>query len=632
MWYTVTRNAELPAFLPPHSARVDGSRRAEEVGARSCARSGDTASPPHPVTGSRRRSCISERCPLRSVLQAVLQHAQSQPRQLCFRMVSGRSGKVQAVAQRTWQEVATSAGRGATFLRDHRVKRGDVVVLMGTHHPDFHAAWLACVWAGAVPSVFPEPSVRIDRDLYWTRLQVLLERIEARALLTDPTITGADSLPAKHPRFTYEEVATGRLSDTAPPEPRPEDLLLLQHSSGTTGLQKGVMLSHQAVMGHHESYRRALALDGHEVFATWLPLYHDMGLIACFLTPLISGVPVIWLSPFEWVTSPSLLLHAIHGWRATHVWLPNFAFTFLTQRVREPVGAFDLSCVDAVINCSEPVTADAMNGFAKRFSGDRLDPAALHACYAMAETVFAVSSTTSTDPPRHRPVDRRAWREEHIARSAPDGSPSESTLVHVSNGPPVNGCSLRVGPLDGGPGALPACSAGRLWVRSSFLFDGYFKRDDLNASLFDDTGFYDTGDIGYLDEAGHVYVTGRIKDLVIVGGRNIYPHDVEAVVNEVEGVHSGRAVVFGVPHRGLATEGLVALLESDRPESEWPRVTRAVRASVPSRLDIDLLDVRVVPRGSLRKSTSGKLARAGNREWYLEGRFGKLPTVVDSEG
>jgi acyl-CoA synthetase (AMP-forming)/AMP-acid ligase II len=546
-----------------------------------------------------------------------------------LRLVSGGGG-AHTAATRTWREVAEGAASAAGFQRERGTKRGDVVVLMGTHHADFHANWLGCVWLGAVPCVLAEPSVRVHRGVYWPRLRALIERIEARALLMDPAIAVDAAWPQERPHFSYDEVAGPGRAFAAPPEPQAGDLLLLQHSSGTTGLHKGVMLSHGAVMRHAEAYGRALALDGTEVFASWLPLYHDMGLIACFLTPLIEGLPLVWLSPFEWVANPALLLHAVDEWRATHAWLPNFAFSFLAQRVREARGRFDLSCLKALVNCSEPVTAEAMDAFASRFADDRFDPAALHACYAMAETVFVVSTSTRRSPSRRRRVDRRAWHEEHVARApAPDASDGQ-TLVHVSNGPPVDGCRVRIGPLDGGPGSLGEGRAGRVWVRSTFLFDGYFRRPDLDATLFDDEGFFDTGDVGYLDDDGHVYVTGRLKDLVIIGGRNVYPHDVEATVNEVPGVHAGRAVVFGVPHRGLATEGLVALVESDRPQTEWAAVGRAVRASVPSRLDLDLLDVRVLPPGSLRKSSSGKLARGGNREWYLEGRFGEVPAVVDA--
>jgi acyl-CoA synthetase (AMP-forming)/AMP-acid ligase II len=539
---------------------------------------------------------------------------------------------MRSFATRTWREVVEGAARVAGFLSERGVQRGDVVVLMGTHHADLHANWLGCVWLGAVPSVLAEPSVRIDREVYWSRLHALLDRIDARALLTDSAIVVDVTWPGDRPRFTFEEAAGQGTSRAPLVEPRERDLLLLQHSSGTTGLHKGVMLSHGAVMRHSESYCRALDLHGNEIFASWLPLYHDMGLIACFVTPMMAGLPVVWLSPFEWVASPSLLLHAVSQYRATHVWLPNFAFSFLAQRVREPSGHFDLSSLAAVINCSEPVTREAMDAFAVRFAPDKLSRASIQACYAMAETVYAVSTSNSAKPPVTRYVDKTAWAEAHVARLALAGTPPERTIVHVSNGVPVEGCEVRIGPVGGGSGRLDACAAGRIWVKSTFLFDGYFRRPDLNADLFDAEGFFDTGDLGYVDEGGHIFVTGRVKDLVIIGGRNIYPHDVEATVNEVPGVHPGRVVVFGVPHRGLATEGLVVLMESALPEEKWPEVIRGVRRRVASQADLDLLDARVVSKGSLRKSTSGKLARGGNREWYLEGRFGPTPLVVDPAG
>ncbi len=515
---------------------------------------------------------------------------------------------------RTFGDVAAAAGRAAGALAARGVRKGDLVVLVGTHHVDFYATWLGTIWLGAVPTVLAEPSVRIDKGLYWSRLREQLQRIDARLLAVDPRV---ELVGAELPHATYEELASAQLAPPPRAQAAESDLLLLQHSSGTTGLHKGVMLSHGAVMRHAEAYLPLLGLGPNDVVATWLPLYHDMGLIACFVSPLIAGVPVVWLSPFEWVAAPGLLHKAIARHRATLAWLPNFAFAFLSQRVRDRA---DLSSLRAVINCSEPVTADAFDAFAARFREDGLKPEALHTCYAMAENVFAVSATTAADPPRRLKIDARVWRDEHRAVAADDGA------VHISNGPPVPGCEVRVAGPDGE--SLPAMHAGRLLIRSAFLLSGYFRRDDLNARLFDADGFYDTGDLGWLDEAGHVYVTGRAKDLVIVGGRNIYPQDVELIANETAGVHPGRAVCFGIWLPKLATEGLVVLAESDLPESEWPEVVRRLRAAVPARLDLDLVDARVVQPGSLRKSTSGKLARGGNREWYLEGRFGAPAAAV----
>jgi acyl-CoA synthetase (AMP-forming)/AMP-acid ligase II len=402
--------------------------------------------------------------------------------------------------------------------------------------------------------------------------------------------------------------------------------LLLQHSSGTTGLQKGVMLSHGAVMRHAEAYLPALGAAPGDVVASWLPLYHDMGLIACFVSPLIAGIPVVWLSPFEWVASPALLVRAISDHRATLTWLPNFAYSFIAQRSRETEGSLDLSCLRAVINCSEPVSAEAMDTFAGRFAPAGLRKEALHTCYAMAENVFAVSASTAGQEPRRARICERTWRDHH--RAAPPATDAPS-LVHVSNGPAVPGCQVEI--RDDAGRAQPSGHAGRVLIRSPFLLSGYFRRDDLNRELLGADGFYDTGDVGWMDPDGHVYVTGRAKDLVIVGGRNVYPQDVEQIAAEVEGVHPGRAVCFGVGVKGLGTEGLVVLAESELAESAWPELAARIRAAVPARLDLDLCDVRVLSLGNLRKSTSGKLARAGNREWYLAERFGPLPRYVIKE-
>jgi fatty-acyl-CoA synthase len=176
--------------------------------------------------------------------------------------------------------------------------------------------------------------------------------------------------------------------------------------------------------------------------------------------------------------------------------------------------------------------------------------------------------------------------------------------------------------------ALEPCVAGRLLVRSTFLFTGYHRRDDLNRGLFDADGFFDTGDLGYVDEDGHVFVTGRSKDLIIVGGKNIYPQDVEAVVNGIDEIRPGRVVCFGVRLGGIGTEGLVVLAESDSQADRWPDLQRSISRAVAANLDLDLIDARVVSRESLQKSSSGKLARGSNRDWYLQGRFGTVSAAL----
>lgn len=554
---------------------------------------------------------------MKSILDYVLEHAEKDPQRLCVQTFSRR----QKEASLTFGELVNATERAAAFFNDAGIKRGDVVVLIGTHHIDFYANWLGAVWLGAIPTVMAEPSVRIDKQIYWTRLAALLERIKAKAVTIDPRIKVDSDWSLNMLRFTYSQVAEGAGETTERVKVSADDILLLQHSSGTTGLQKGVMLSHKAVMLHAESYFKALKITEQDKIVSWLPLYHDMGFIACFVNALIAGVPVIWLSPFEWVAAPSLLLEAIGKHKATLTWLPNFAFTFLSERVKQAEKAYDLSSLRAVVNCSEPVTESAMNSFADKFASNGFRREALQTCYAMAENVFAVTTTTDEIPRRCLTLDKREWDLNH--RAVPSQDEDAKNLVHVSNGVCIEGCEVHI--ADGEGKHLASNNAGRVLIRSPFLFEGYHRRSDLNDELLDAEGFYDTGDVGYVDDEGHVYITGRKKDLIIVGGRNLYPQDVEQIANETEGVHQGRAVCFGIYLEDLGTEGVVLLVESDLEEIHWADLVATLRKSIPSRLDLDLFDVRVVPTGTLRKSTAGKLARAGNRQWYLEGKFGELP-------
>jgi fatty-acyl-CoA synthase len=554
----------------------------------------------------------------RDLVRSVLDHARRDGDRLCTSIVSRRAKE----ESQSYGELAEAAGRAAAWYAAAGLQRGDVVVFIGTHHLDLPAAWLGCLWCGGIPTIMAEPGVRVDREIYWTRMAELLRRIDAWGLALAPQVR-REELPADVRRTaTYPEIVLGGGPIPQPFAPSPSDLMLLQHSSGTTGLQKGVMLSHGAVHRHAESYQAALRLTERDVIASWLPLYHDMGFIACFVNALSAGVSTAWLSPFEWVANPGLLLEAVTRHRATHCWLPNFAFAFLAARVKPEPGRYDLSTLRAVVNCSEPVGAEAMQQFAERFAADGLKPAALQSCYAMAENVFAVTTSDDASPPRRRTIDRRRWLETHCAvdvAQSDASNPDVTTLL--SSGRCVADCEVRI--VDDAGRTQAVDVAGNIRIRSPFLFNGYYRRDDLNAGLFDADGFYSTGDTGFLDGAGHLYVTGRTKDIVIVGGKNVYPQDVENVAS-VPGVKSGRIVCFGVRLRDLATEGLVVLCESDEPEEAWGEIVRQARTAVPARLDVDLVDARVVPLGTLLKSTSGKLARDSNRRGYAAGKFGPV--------
>ncbi|MFN2134407.1 MAG: AMP-binding protein, partial [Candidatus Promineifilaceae bacterium] len=401
--------------------------------------------------------------------------------------------------------------------------------------------------------------------------------------------------------------------DFAPAAPDPQHIALLQHSSGTTGLQKGVALAHEAVLNQLAAYSEAIALSGKDVVVSWLPLYHDMGLIAGFLLPLFQGVPLVLMSPFDWVRHPALLLSAIDAHGGTLTWLPNFAYNHLARRVRERDSeGLSLAGMRLFINCSEPVRQDSHDLFLSRFAPLGARPEQLAVSYAMAENTFAVTQTRPGQMPRQDVVDRQALEEELVARPVAKGD--TGALVQVSCGAPVAHTAVRV--LDGSGNDLPERSVGEIAIRSNCMLSGYYRRPDLQP--FQD-GWYRTGDRGYLS-AGELFVIGRSKDLIINAGKNVYPQDIEAIVNGVPGVHAGRAVAFGVPDAREGTEliAVVAEVRSADP-AERKEIGKLIRQEVARQSMVTVSYVYLVGDKWLIKTSSGKIARAANRDkWRKE--------------
>jgi acyl-CoA synthetase (AMP-forming)/AMP-acid ligase II len=393
----------------------------------------------------------------------------------------------------------------------------------------------------------------------------------------------------------------------------PDSIALLQHSSGTTGLQKGVALSHQAILRQLAAYMPALHLASSDVIVSWLPLYHDMGLIAGFLMPILTGAKLVLLSPFEWARAPWSLLHAVSVHRGTLAWLPNFAYNFCATRIpdRELAG-LDLSSWRAVINCSEPMVAESHRLFAKRMAPFGLRPESLATCYAMAENVFAVTQGGIDQPVRLDRVDADALSTER--RAVPAEGAVRRTAEIVSAGPPLANCEVRVLAEDGT--LLPPRHIGELALRSDCMLSGYFNRPDATSAAMRD-GWYLTGDLGYL-AGGEVFITGRKKDLMIVGGKNIYPQDIEYLINQVPGVHAGRVVVFGMFNDSLGTEEVAAVVEIDETAAgEQSRLGLAIRQAVAAGSEVALGPLRLVDERWLVKTSSGKIARGANREKLL---------------
>jgi acyl-CoA synthetase (AMP-forming)/AMP-acid ligase II len=393
----------------------------------------------------------------------------------------------------------------------------------------------------------------------------------------------------------------------------PEDIVLLQHSSGTTGLQKGVALSHQAVINQLTDYGKSIRLRDSDVFISWLPLYHDMGLIACWLMPVLLGYPLVIMSPFEWIRAPYRLLQAVSRYKGTLSWLPNFAYNFCAQKIRDrDLEGVDLSSWRAISNCSEPMRWDSQNAFRERFRSKGLQSDSMTTCYAMAENVFAVTQGGIDGPVVFEDIDRDSLQIEKVARAVVAEKPAVRML---SAGKSIPNTSVAI--LDNKGQPLPDRHVGEVALKSNCMLSGYYHRPDATGKAFIN-GWYLTGDYGYLVE-GELYITGRKKDLIIVGGKNIYPQDLELLAYEVPGVHAGRASAFGVFNETSGTEDVVLVAEVDPSElAEQQKVADGIRAAVTRGSAVALRYVHLVGRHWLVKTSSGKTARSANRDKFLK--------------
>jgi acyl-CoA synthetase (AMP-forming)/AMP-acid ligase II len=550
-----------------------------------------------------------------TLLEAAIQRARLDPGHRTVILVAEDGSEETITAAALLQGAAGYAGA----LRGAGVSRGDVVILVMRHSRELLLAFWGALHLGAVPSIFPFLSEKLDPALYARQVRALISHSGARAIiagaefvtLLQELLEGSDCRVIASDQVTAEHAGGG----LDPVESSEDDIAFLQHSSGSTGLQKGVAVSHRAVLHQVRSYAKAIALAD-DVVVSWLPLYHDMGLVACGIMPVVMGVPLVLISPFHWVRDPAVLFRAVQRHGGTISWLPNFAYNHCARIVRD----VDLEGVDLsrwrVVNCSEPVRYESHRLFVERFRPQGFSERALGTCYAMAEATFAVTSSPATGPPRVDWVELPALQGQR--RAVPAAANTPGSVALTSSGSPIEGVEVEVIGEDGA--ALPPRRLGEIRIRGACLFAGYHRRPDLTAAAIKD-GWYHSGDMGYLAD-GELYVLGRKDDLIIVGGRNIYPGDLEAIAAEVPGLRAGRAAAFGVADERLGTEAIVMVCElagSASASDVW-RIESDLRTRIVRSLDVTLADVRLVDDRWLVKTSSGKVARRANREKYLQSR------------
>lgn len=539
---------------------------------------------------------------MNNFLSAVLGHFKAKPDAIFCNFVRGNS-----VEELRWRDLERSTGVFLGAYRALDLPDGALVLIFLRHVPELYGSFLGAMLGGFRPSFMPCTSPKQDPRLYWSSHTTLFGRIRPAVVVADRATLAemqANGLDLSRSRLVaIEDVVPAQPSWADPSE---DDIGLLQHSSGTTGLKKGVALSYRAIATQLDSYMSAIELRADDVIVSWLPLYHDMGMIACFMMPIYSGVPLVQLDPFEWIARPGRLLEHITRWGGTLTWLPNFAFEYLAAMAGRDAANYRLASMRAFINCSEPCRPDSFDRFAKAFALSGVTANALHCCYAMAETVFGVAQTRIGETPRRIWCKRESFERGDRVRL---GDRGEGDRELIECGAPIAGIS--VGIFDEARAPLPEGHIGEIAISGDFLFSGYNKDPERTRAQLSD-GLFFTRDLGFVLDGG-LYVLGRVDDLIIVNGRNIYAHEIEDLMGKIAGLKPGRSVAVPWADDRNGTQGLVIIAEklsnATRPEGE---LRSEVLTRIFSVTNVMPKAVHLVDEGWLVKTTSGKISREMN--------------------
>ncbi len=517
------------------------------------------------------------------------------------------------------------ARRYARALAALGIGRGDLVLV--AHDDTLAVTFLfwGLLRLGAIPSLYTVPTDRLFPEVYMANVAALGEQIDARAVITLDALAQDFAKLGNTPVVGFSRVraALPALSglppadaDPAPHAAAADDVAYVQTSSGTTGAQRCVPTTHRMVLVQVEALARRMDVRPDDVIANWMPLYHDGGLIFGVVLPLLCRVPCVLMSPLDWVRRPEILLRSIREHGGTFFNMPNFAFNHMARRIRErDMEDVRMEGVRAFVNGSERVYHTSFENFLGRFGALGATRDRLGVAYGMAENTLMVTHTRTGTPVVVDAVDRARLETEQVA--APLAADDPGAVINVSCGPPLDGVEVFV--FDENDLPLPERRVGQVAIRSRSLFSGYYRRPELTAELFRD-GIFLTGDMGYL-AGGELYIVGRLKDLIINGGKNLYPADIEEIATSIPGVRPGRVAVFGVPDETEGTEliALVAEVDTEDPEQK-AEIERAIRRAVMQRMTLTLGFVDILNERWVIKTSSGKTSRAACRRKWIAAR------------
>jgi fatty-acyl-CoA synthase len=539
----------------------------------------------------------------------------------------------------TFGELASAAQKCSEELARRGVPAGGRVALMLPTSRQFFVCYAGILLAGAVP-VPIYPPFRADRiEEYAERQSAILNNAGVCLLLTFRRGEAVAKLLKPRVKSLAEVADAEKLLDAAEKEPPPApgalpahlsgsrvrkggDLALLQYTSGSTGDPKGVMLTHTNLLANMRTIAEAVQMTASDVGVSWLPLYHDMGLIGAWLTLLLHGLPLVVMSPLAFLTRPERWLQAVSKYKGTIGAAPNFAFELCVRKISDKaMEGVDLGSWRAVLNGAEPVNPETLGRFAKRFGPYGFRPEAMLPVYGLAEASLGV-----TFPPLYRgPKIDRVEREAFTAQGRAVPAESENAIAFVSSGVALPEHEVMIADKEGRP--VTERTEGFLWFRGPSATNGYYQNEEATAKLFaggpaiaeGEYPWVNSGDRAYQAD-GEIYITGRVKDIIIKGGRNLYPHEVEELASRVQAIRKGCVVAFGLQSQEDGTEKLVIVAET-REENRAKRTALAasINEEVSRGLGMPPDRVELIRPGSIPKTSSGKLRREETKQLYVAG-------------
>jgi len=516
----------------------------------------------------------------------------------------------------------------AAALTSRGLGHGETVALMLPTGEEFFIAFFGILLAGGVPVPIYPPFKASRLEEYAQRQSLILQNAGVRFLLTfrqaeklawllKPRVSSLHGVVTVS-ELVAEKVRRQRVLPAAPP--RGDQIALIQYTSGSTGDPKGVVLSHSSLLANIRAIGMGIGLRPGDFGVSWLPLYHDMGLIGSWLTALCFGVPIAILSPLAFLSRPERWLWAIHEHRGTVSAAPNFAYELCARKIDDrAIEGLDLSCWRAALNGAEPVSPDTLERFIRRFEPYGFRAESFLPVYGLAESAVGLAFPAQGRKPRIDRIEREPFESEGVALPCSEAEPSP--LRFVSGGTALPRHEIRV--VDDALGEAGERVQGRIQFRGPSTMQGYFKNPIATAAVMLSDGWVDTGDLGYLAD-GELFVTARIKDVIIKGGRNLYPQEVEEVVGDVDGVRRGCVAAFGVQDTRLGTEKLVVVAETRTTDSlQQDDLEARIVARVDAQLGLPPDVVRLVVPQTVPKTSSGKVRRDACKQMYLKKQLEK---------